>query len=84
MATFREHYLSIPNKKAITPKQKFIDEICALTKKCEKTVRCWIAETQKPDALARSIIAQKLNMPVGELFPKENYTYVRKQTPASE
>lgn len=84
MASFREHYLSIPNKKAITPKQKFIDEICDVTKKCEKTVRCWIAETQKPDALARSIIAKKLNIPTKELFPKGNYNYVRKQTPASE
>jgi len=83
MATFREHYLSIPNKKAVTPKQKFIDDICAATKKCEKTVRCWIAETQKPDALARSIIAKKLNLAVEELFPEENYNYVRKQTAAS-
>jgi hypothetical protein len=84
MTTFREHYQSIPNKKAVTPKQKFIDDICAATKKCEKTVRCWIAETQKPDALARSIISEKLNICAGDLFPSENYNYVRKQTPATE
>ena len=84
MTTFREHYQSIPSKKAITPKQKFIDDICEATKKCEKTVRCWIAETQRPDALARSIISKKLNVCHSELFPCENYNYVRKQTSATK
>jgi hypothetical protein len=84
MTTFREHYQSIPSKKAVTPKQKFIDDICEATKKCEKTVRCWIAETQKPDALARSIISERLKISTKELFPCENYTYVRRQTPATE
>ncbi len=80
MTTFREHYLSIPSKTALTPKQQFIQDICEATKKCEKTVRCWIAETQKPDALTKSIIAEKLNLPVNELFPGEKYNYNRKDT----
>ena len=85
MATFREFYLNISPKKTITPRQQFIDEICKVTKKCEKTVRCWISETQKPDALAQGIIAEKLQIPEGELFPEGNYNYHRrKQTPASK
>lgn len=79
MATFRERYLSIRDRKELTPKQKFIEEICGATMKCEKTVRCWIAETQMPDPLAQRIISEKVGVPPEELFPRENYNYPRRK-----
>lgn len=65
---FRQIYDALPPKAPIAPKSAFVKEIAALVKVHETTVRCWIAGTQKPDALKTSIIAEHLGVPENELF----------------
>lgn len=65
---FRQFYDALPPKAEIAPKTAFVKKIAAMCKVHEVTVRCWIAGTQKPDALKTSIIAQELGIPEQELF----------------
>lgn len=65
---FRQIYDELPTEKPIAPKSAFVKEIAKLVKVHEVTVRCWIAGTQKPDALKISIIAKHLGVPENELF----------------
>jgi len=57
---FRLFYDALPPKAEVAPK--------TLCKVHEVTVRCWIAGTQKPDALKTSIISKELGIPEQELF----------------
>lgn len=65
---FRKIYDQLPERKVKAPKSDFIREIAALCKVHPVTVRCWLAGTQKPDALRTSLIAAKLGVPENELF----------------
>lgn len=65
---FRQIYDALPSKAPIAPKSAFVKKIAALCKVHEVTVRCWIAGTQKPDALKTSIISKELGIPEQELF----------------
>ncbi len=65
---FRQFYDALPPKAEVAPKTAFVKKIAAMCKVHEVTVRCWIAGTQKPDALKTSIIAQELGIPEQELF----------------
>ncbi len=73
MTTFRDYYQQLPSNKEISPRQKFIKRISEITKKSEKTIRCWISGSQKPDTLTQSIIEKELNIPCDELFSEEFY-----------
>lgn len=57
-------------KKKPTAAQMFISEVAALTKRSEATVRMWLTGQQVPDELAQSIIAERYNVSVDNLFPK--------------
>lgn len=59
---FRQFYDALPPKAEIAPKTAFVKKIAALCKVHEVTVRCWIAGTQKPDALKTSIISKELGI----------------------
>lgn len=65
---FRQIYDELPPKKAVSPKQAFVNEMADLCKVHPTTVRCWLAGAQKPDALRISLIAQRLGVPENELF----------------
>ena len=65
---FRQIYDALPSKAPKAPKSAFVAEIAELVKVHEVTVRCWIAGTQKPDALKTSIIAKHLGVSENELF----------------
>lgn len=65
---FRQYYDSLPPKAEKAPKSAFVDEISDLCKVHPTTVRCWLAGTQKPDALKISLIAKKLGVPEDQLF----------------
>lgn len=65
---FRLFYDALPPKAEVAPKTAFVKKIAALCKVHEVTVRCWIAGTQKPDALKTSIISKELGIPEQELF----------------
>lgn len=65
---FREFYDGLPKKAEVAPKTKFVKEIAKLCYKSEKTVRCWLAGTQKPDKQDRVILSKHLSIPENELF----------------
>ena len=65
---FRKIYDKLPPRTVKAPKSEFIKEISELCKVAPVTVRCWLAGTQKPDALRTSLIAKKLGVPENELF----------------
>ena len=71
--TFRQIYDDLPERSAVkAPKTEFVERIATLTMKSTKTVRCWIAGVQKPDALAQSLIEKELEMPSEYLFQNNN------------
>lgn len=65
--TFRDLYED--EKKKPTAAQKFVTEVATLTKRSETTIRMWISGQQKPDELAKSVIAEKFGQSVQTLFP---------------
>ena len=70
--TFRELYDTLPQKTAVAPKSEFINRIAKITCKSTKTVYCWLAGVQVPDALAQSVIEKELKVPASVLFPKKD------------
>ncbi|MDV7051515.1 XRE family transcriptional regulator [Bacteroides ovatus] len=70
--TFRGYYDALPDRKiSKAPKSAFVDRIAEITMKSTKTIRCWLAGTQKPDALAQAMIEKELGIPASELFPED-------------
>lgn len=70
--TFRQIYKNLPERDVVkAPKTEFVERIAGVTMKSTKTVRCWLAGTQQPDALSQSMIEKELNVPCEILFPKE-------------
>lgn len=65
---FRLHYDALPPKAEVAPKTAFVKDIAKLCKVSVKTVYCWLAGTQKPDALKVSLISKRLGIPEKELF----------------
>lgn len=65
--TFKELYLEEKNKQ--TPAQIFLKEIAELTKRSKNTVRMWLQGRQEPDALAKSLIAERFGIDPETLFP---------------
>lgn len=73
--TFRGLYDSLPERNSVkAPKTEFVGRIAAVTMKSTKTVRCWLAGAQVPDALSQSMIEKELGIPCNELFPKPEET----------
>ena len=69
---FRGIYDSLPERRVVkAPKSAFVDRIAAITMKHPNTVRCWLAGTQKPDALSRAMIEKELGVSASELFPED-------------
>ncbi len=70
--TFRQIYDRLPGRSSVkTPKNEFVERIAGVTKKHETTVRCWLAGTQRPDALSISMIEKELGMNGDCLFPRK-------------
>ena len=65
---FRQVYDALPTEKPKSPKTVWVNNIADLCKVHPTTVRCWLAGTQKPDALRISLIAKELGVPENELF----------------
>ncbi len=65
---FRKFYDELPGKTVVAPKMIWIKKIADLCMVNPVTVRCWLAGTQKPDALRTSLIAKELGVPENELF----------------
>ena len=69
--TFTQMYKNLPERSSIkAPKTEFVEKVAKITKKSVKTVRCWIAGTQKPDALAQSVLEKEFKVPAKYLFPE--------------
>jgi hypothetical protein len=68
--TFREYYDSLPERNVVVaPKTAFVRRMATITMKSTKTVWCWLAGVQKPDALCQSLIEKELKIPCENLFP---------------
>ena len=66
---FREIYDALPPRNVqLAPKTAWVKKIAELCKVHDVTVRCWLAGTQKPDALRISLIAKELGVKENELF----------------
>lgn len=71
--SFRQIYNQLPDRSTVkAPKTEFVERIANVTMKSTKTVRCWLAGTQVPDALTQSMIEKELGIPCTSLFPKED------------
>lgn len=66
--TFGDVYRSLPEQQK-APKQAFVEEIAELCVCSQQAVRMWIQGTQRPDALKRKLIAEKLGYSEEQLFP---------------
>lgn len=70
--SFTQIYKSLPERNVVkAPKTEFVERIAKITKKSPKTVRCWIAGTQVPDALTQDVLEKEFKIPATALFPKE-------------
>lgn len=67
-STFRQIYDKLPAQKVVAPKTEWIKRMADICKVHPTTVRCWLAGTQKPDALRISLLSQELGVPENELF----------------
>ncbi len=67
--TFGELYKALPEPPK-APKQAFVEEIAQLCKCSHQAVRMWIAGRQRPDALKRKLIAERLGYSEKQLFPE--------------
>jgi hypothetical protein len=67
MRTFRHIYNEV--KKQPSPATKWVGEVAYLTKRSEHSVRMWIAGSQEPDDLCKSILSNYFGIPAEELFP---------------
>lgn len=65
--TFGELYRALPESPK-APKQAFVEEIAELCMCSQQTVRMWIQGTQRPDALKRKLIAERLGYNEEQLF----------------
>lgn len=65
--TFREIYVS----KNVLEKQEFEIIIGRLCMKSLGTIRLWAYGCRNPSALCKKLIAEELNIPENELFPKK-------------
>ena len=66
--TVGELYKSLPEPPK-APKQAFVEEIAQLCMCSQQAVRMWIQGTQRPDALKRKLIAERLGYSEETLFP---------------
>ena len=55
-----------------TAAQVFVSEVATLTKRSEATVRMWLSGQQVPDELAQTMIAEKYQVNIDNLFPKKH------------
>lgn len=65
---FRQIYDALPARTTVAPKARWVEKIAELCKVSTKTVRCWLAGVQKPDALRTEIISKYLGVPEDQLF----------------
>lgn len=68
--SFVQIYKGLPERKEVkAPKTAFVERVAGITKKSTKTVRCWIAGTQTPDALTQDVLEKDFKIPAIILFP---------------
>ena len=67
-STFRKIYDNLPAQKVVAPKTEWIKRMADICKVHPTTVRCWLAGTQKPDALRISLLSKELGVAENELF----------------
>lgn len=70
--TLKERYEEAKaSKPSPTPAKQFIERCMAAAKVTENTVRGWLCNSRRPDALAQEALAKEFGCSVEELFPAE-------------
>lgn len=70
--TLKERYEEAKNSKpSPTPAQVFIQRCMDACHVTENTVRGWLCNSRKPDALAQEALAKEFGCTADELFPTE-------------
>jgi len=67
--TFRGHYFTIATN---LQRKAFLKSIAQLCLVSEATVRSWIADAYRPDAVKQRLIAKKLNSTAEMLFKEKS------------
>ena len=67
-STFRKIYDNLPAQNVVFFFFLFFKRMAEIGKVHPTTVRCWLAGTQKPDALRISLLSKELGVPENELF----------------
>ena len=67
-SVFRQMYDALPTERPKAPKTEWVKRMADLCMVHPTTVRCWLAGTQKPDALRISLLAKELGVSENELF----------------
>lgn len=65
---FRLAYEKLPVRTVEAPRSRWVEHMASICMVSVKTVRCWLAGTQHPDALRRNILSKELKIPADELF----------------
>lgn len=65
---FRKIYEALPTSRVVSPKKEWVEGVAKAARVHPTTVRCWLAGTQKPDALRTEIVAKHLGVSTDNLF----------------
>lgn len=65
---FRKIYEALPTSRVVSPKKEWVEGVALAARVHPATVRCWLAGTQKPDALRTEIVAKHLGVSTDNLF----------------
>jgi hypothetical protein len=65
---FRKLYDALPSSRVVSPKKRWVEDVALAARVHPATVRCWLAGTQKPDALRTEIVAKHLGVSPENLF----------------
>lgn len=69
--SLKDLYKEKLKEKPISPANQMIRDLMQATGRSEVTVRMWIKGKFKPEPIIIRLIAEKLNVDAGSLFPEE-------------
>lgn len=65
---FRQIYDALPPRAVAAPKARWVERMAEVAMVSTKTVRCWLAGVQKPDAIKTKALSDELGIPADKLF----------------
>lgn len=65
---FMKIYDALPPRTVAAPKARWVERMAEVAMVSTKTVRCWLAGVQKPDAIKTKALSDELGIPADQLF----------------